>query len=52
MLRIFFARLQVLSAFGDVALAIGDKFEAYLSHCLTMLASAQVGVHLAETSEH
>jgi len=33
---------QILSAFGDVALAIGDKFEAYLSHCLTMLASAQV----------
>jgi importin subunit beta-1 len=32
---------QILSAFGDVALAIGDKFEAYLSHCLTMLASAQ-----------
>ena len=33
---------QILSAFGDVALAIGDRFEACLPPCLHMLQSAQV----------
>ena len=33
---------QILSSFGDLALAIGDKFEPYLPHVLTMLSSAQV----------
>ena len=32
---------QILSAFGDVAIAIGDAFEAYLPHVLQMLQSAQ-----------
>lgn len=33
---------QILSAFGDMALAIGDRFEACLPPCLHMLQSAQV----------
>lgn len=33
---------QILSAFGDIALAIGDKYEVYLSAVLGMLQSAQV----------
>ena len=33
---------QILSAFGDIALAIGDRFEAFLTQCLHMLQSAQV----------
>ena len=33
---------QILSAFGDIALAIGDKYEVYLSAVLSMLQSAQV----------
>lgn len=33
---------QILSAFGDVALAIGDRFEGCLPPCLHMLQSAQV----------
>ena len=32
---------QILSAFGDIAIAIGDAFEAYLPHVLQMLQSAQ-----------
>lgn len=35
---------QILSAFGDVALAIGDRFEVCLPPCLHMLQSAQVGL--------
>lgn len=31
---------QILSACGDIALAIGDRFEAYLPHVLTMLQGA------------
>lgn len=41
---------QILSAFGDIALAIGDKYEIYLSAVLGMLQSAQVSsrtVHAA-----
>ncbi len=33
---------QILSAFGDIALAIGDRFEACVTTCLHMLSSAQV----------
>ena len=33
---------QILSAFGDIALAIGDRFEACVNPCLHMLQSAQV----------
>lgn len=33
---------QILGAFGDIALAIGDKYEVYLSAVLNMLQSAQV----------
>ncbi len=36
---------QILSAFGDVALAIGDRFETCLPPCLHMLQSAQVREH-------
>ncbi|CAL5228954.1 g12186 [Coccomyxa viridis] len=32
---------QILSAFGDIALAIGDRFEACVTTCLHMLSSAQ-----------
>ncbi|EIE27283.1 ARM repeat-containing protein [Coccomyxa subellipsoidea C-169] len=32
---------QILSAFGDMALAIGDRFEVCLPSCLHMLQSAQ-----------
>ena len=32
---------QILSAFGDIAIAVGDAFEAYLPHVLQMLQSAQ-----------
>jgi hypothetical protein len=35
---------QILSAFGDIALAIGDRFEAMLTPCLHMLSSAQVSL--------
>lgn len=31
---------QILSTFGDLALAVGDKFEVYLSHVIQMLQSA------------
>lgn len=31
---------HILSAFGDVALAIGDRFEVYLSHVLQVLEGA------------
>jgi importin subunit beta-1 len=37
---------QILSAFGDVALAIGDRFEPCLAPCLHMLQSAQVLTYL------
>ena len=37
---------QILSAFGDIALAIGDRFEACLTPCLHMLSSAQVSLSL------
>ena len=33
---------QILSAFGDMSLAIGDRFEVCLAPCLHMLQSAQV----------
>lgn len=33
---------QILSAFGDMALAISDRLEACLGPCLHMLQSAQV----------
>ena len=32
---------QILSSFGDIALAVGDKFETYLAHVLPMLQGAQ-----------
>ncbi|KAL3138275.1 hypothetical protein ABBQ32_006093 [Trebouxia sp. C0010 RCD-2024] len=32
---------QILSSFGDIALAVGDKFEPYLPHVLPMLQGAQ-----------
>ena len=35
---------MILSSFSDIALAIGDKFEKYLPHVLTMLQSAQVTI--------
>ena len=35
---------QILSAFGDIALAIGDRFEPCVTPCLHMLASAQVSL--------
>jgi hypothetical protein len=38
---------QILSAFGDLALAIGDKYEIYLPHVLQMLTSAQVNTFFA-----
>ena len=31
---------QILSAFGDIAMAVGDRFEIYLAHVLQMLQSA------------
>jgi importin subunit beta-1 len=31
---------QILSAFGDVALAVGDRFDMYLAHVIQMLQSA------------
>lgn len=31
---------QILSAFGDVAMAVGDRFENYLSHVVQVLQSA------------
>ena len=33
---------HIISAFGDIALAIGDKFEYYIKHVVSMLQSAQV----------
>ena len=33
---------HIISAFGDIALAIGDKFEFYIQHVVSMLQSAQV----------
>ena len=33
---------HIISAFGDIALAIGDKFEYYVQHVVSMLQSAQV----------
>ena len=33
---------HIISAFGDIALAIGDKFEYYIQHVVSMLQSAQV----------
>ncbi len=32
---------QILSSFGDIALAVGDKFVSYLAHVLPMLQGAQ-----------
>lgn len=32
---------QILSSFGDIALAVADKFETYLAHVLPMLQGAQ-----------
>ena len=32
---------QILSSFGDISLAVGDKFETYLPHVLPMLQGAQ-----------
>eukprot|EP00884_Botryococcus_braunii_P012569 jgi/Botrbrau1/21312/Bobra.0184s0023.1 len=33
---------HILAVFGDIALAVGDKFEVYVPHVLDMLNSAQV----------
>ena len=41
---------QILSAFGDMALAIGDRFEVCLPSCLHMLQSAQVRHHNCMTA--
>ena len=32
---------QILSAFGDIALAVNERFETYLAHVLPMLRGAQ-----------